>query len=449
VSNPETLQRFELEGKAAALIGHPGIVDVFDMGRTDDGAPYMVMEYLQGINLSELKHALGRFTVDATLSTMVPVLEALGAAHQAGVVHRDLKPANIFISVKPQRGIKVLDFGVSKFLNVGQRMTVVGTWLGTPAYMAPEQMMDGSTVGPSSDLYSVGAVLYAMLTGHQPFEGGTPQEMMVKALRTAPRPVISWRPEVPEGLSRVIDRLLEKSPDARPKSAREVLQDLRAFGPKHTTAIFDAADYHLNPQSAVTQVEPQPSTVKVVPAPAATMVSRVPMRTRVLGLGALGVVSFLVTLTLVAPWRAKKQEAPPVAPVLEPMAPPVPGTSSTPPPEHEERAMPARPAEPVVAPAAAREVVVLVRVEPVGATVSWEGSKAPCSAPCSVRGTKGKMVRVTAAASGFVSQSVDVPLERDGVANIALVADPNRPVVKPKQLEKKKNPELDRSNPYR
>jgi eukaryotic-like serine/threonine-protein kinase len=241
-ADPEFRTRFDREARAAALINHPGIVDVLDMGETDQGAPFIVMEYLKGINLRRLHRELGTLSPGEASAVMCPVLEALAAAHAKGVVHRDLKPANIFISVEPQRAIKVLDFGISKFSSAGQRVTAAGATLGTPAFMAPEQMMDGSSVGPESDLYSVGAVLYLLLSGKAPFLGSTNHELAAQVLHQAPPWLGDVRPDLPPLLVQLVTQLLDKRPDSRSPNARVALEHLKAAAPPTPQSVFAVAE---------------------------------------------------------------------------------------------------------------------------------------------------------------------------------------------------------------
>lgn len=334
LGNPEFLKRFELEAKAAALISHPGLVDVYDRGHTDAGAPFIVMELLQGLTLSAMLRAAGRFSPDQAVSAMRPVLDALAAAHDRDVVHRDLKPGNIFVAMKPLPAVKVLDFGVSKFSSIGStHMTLVGSMLGTPMFMAPEQMRDGSAVGPRSDLYSVGAMLYALLAGKPPFEAASDQLLEVQVLTQPHRPLTQERPEVPAALSTLIDKLLEKSPERRPRSARALHEALTRIVPASLSAIFELAQHcssstRTSPNFAPVEV-PRASVITEVEAPPPSASTRLdaPRRraaqtTQIIGavvwrqrrwvglaLVALVAASFAITWMLAAPKREKKAPA--------------------------------------------------------------------------------------------------------------------------------------------
>jgi serine/threonine-protein kinase len=227
--NPEFLARFRMEARAAAMIGHPGIVDVLDMGTSDDGAPFIVMEYLEGETLSARIKRLGQLPPQSAVQIMEDVLDALAAAHGAGIVHRDLKPGNIFLTSRPVPLTKILDFGISKFHAADDdvNLTRTGVTLGTPTYMAPEQARGAKDVGPPSDLYAVGAILYKALTGQPPFVADSYNAMLAKVLTEIHRPAIELRPDMPVALSGVIDLLLAKLPTNRPADARAARVALR------------------------------------------------------------------------------------------------------------------------------------------------------------------------------------------------------------------------------
>ncbi|MFO0597567.1 MAG: serine/threonine-protein kinase [Myxococcaceae bacterium] len=226
---PEFMRRFELEAQAAALIDHPDIVDVLDTGTTAEGAPYMVMEFLQGITLRQLHKANKKLSVNQALAVICPVLDALAAAHAAGIVHRDLKPANIFLAIKPRPSVKILDFGISKFQQ-SDGMTKTGVTLGTPAYMAPEQVRDSRKATGAADLYSVGGMLYALLSGRAPFEGDSDMAIVAQVLTEVPPPLKDLHPGLPAEVYKLIDRCLAKDVKYRPASATELREALLALG---------------------------------------------------------------------------------------------------------------------------------------------------------------------------------------------------------------------------
>ncbi|MBN1774275.1 MAG: serine/threonine protein kinase [Deltaproteobacteria bacterium] len=173
----EVVTRFVREAQAASAIGHRGIIDIYDVGTTPDGAPYLVMEFLEGASLGGRLETSGRLPVHTAVEIVAQVLSALRVAHQRGIVHRDLKPDNIYLVESPGSPmvVKLLDFGISKMTVVGdgqQRMTQTGAVLGTPVYMSPEQAAGRSDADHRLDIYAMGVILFELLTGRLPY-GGT------------------------------------------------------------------------------------------------------------------------------------------------------------------------------------------------------------------------------------------------------------------------------------
>jgi serine/threonine protein kinase len=234
-------KRFALEARAAAVINHPGIVDVLDMGETDDGEPFIVMEHLEGATLKAVYKKRGIFAPAEAVAIIAPLLDALAAAHTASVIHRDIKPANIFLCTKPQRLVKLLDFGISRF---GQStgLTQSGTAVGTPKYMAPEQVLGEKNLGPGADIYSVGAVLYELLGGRAPYDADSDIATLAKLLKEVHDPLGTVRPELPAKLCAFVDGLLAKEPERRPKDALKVKEQLlQLVKAGDTTPLFDVA----------------------------------------------------------------------------------------------------------------------------------------------------------------------------------------------------------------
>ena len=212
----ETLQRFQREAQAAALLNHPNIVTVHDFGE-EKGLLYMAMELLEGIDLREAidRELLG--SLDEKLNAMDSVLAALDYAHAKGVVHRDVKPANIHLG--KGRQVKIMDFGLARVST--SEMTQEGIVLGTPNYMSPEQAL-GDKVDGRSDLFSTGAVLYELLTGHKPFEAETTPSVLYQVVHKQPIPVRRWAPEMPAAVVAVVNRALEKDLKQRFPSAGDM-----------------------------------------------------------------------------------------------------------------------------------------------------------------------------------------------------------------------------------
>ncbi|WP_224247781.1 serine/threonine-protein kinase [Hyalangium gracile] len=232
-TNEALVQRFLAEARAVNLIGHENIVNIFDMSVLPPRRHYLVMEYLEGQSLASLLRRPVPPAVAVPILTQV--CDALQAAHAHGVIHRDLKPENIFLVRRDRTPhfVKVLDFGVAKLLdrNVGQAQTSVGTLLGTPEYMAPEQWT-GQPVDGRTDLYALGLIAYVMLTGRRPFSGEGLGEQLQAHLRQVPMSPHGVRPEVPAALSDVVMRAIAKRPEDRFQTASELRAALeRAMAP--------------------------------------------------------------------------------------------------------------------------------------------------------------------------------------------------------------------------
>jgi len=221
-ADEESVARFRTEARAAAAIGHPGIAEVIDFGVTPEGGAYLVMEYLEGETLGGRLRRAGPLDVETVGWLADELLSAVAAAHGKGVIHRDLKPDNVFLADQPRRAVKILDFGVSKFRQPGDvSLTKTGTVMGTPAYMSPEQARGSKTVGPATDLYAVGAILYEALTGAAAFSGESYNEILAKVLTEPYAPLAQIRSDVPPALVALVDRLLAKLAADRPGDAQE------------------------------------------------------------------------------------------------------------------------------------------------------------------------------------------------------------------------------------
>jgi hypothetical protein len=212
----ETLQRFQREAQAAALLNHPNIVTVHDFGE-EKGLLYMAMELLEGIDLREAIDSNLLKTLDEKLGILDSTLAALDYAHAKGVVHRDIKPANIHLG--KSRVVKIMDFGLARVST--SEMTQEGIVLGTPNYMSPEQAL-GDKVDGRSDIFSTGAVLYELLTGHKPFEADTTPSVLFQVVHKQPPPVRRWAPDMPGAVVAVVNRALEKDLERRFASAGDM-----------------------------------------------------------------------------------------------------------------------------------------------------------------------------------------------------------------------------------
>ena len=212
----EALQRFQREAQAAALLSHPNIVTVYDFGE-EDGLLYMAMELLEGTDLRDAIDNDKLKTLDEKLDIMDGLLAALDYAHAKGVVHRDIKPANIHLS--KDRTVKIMDFGLARVDS--SEMTQDGIVLGTPNYMSPEQAV-GERVDGRSDLFSAGAVLYELLTGHKPFEADSTPSVLFQVVHKEAPPVRRWAPQTSAPLVAIVERALKKDRQKRFANAAEM-----------------------------------------------------------------------------------------------------------------------------------------------------------------------------------------------------------------------------------
>lgn len=219
-------QRFLREANAAARLRHDHVVTIYQVGE-DRGAPYLAMELLEGETLEDRLRRQGALPVAEAVQFARETAEALAEAHRAGLVYRDLKPSNLWIEKRAGRAqrIKVLDFGLARQVTAGDTLTQSGAVMGTPQYMSPEQAR-GEPPDQRGDLFSLGSVLYHMLTGGCPFTGANLRAILRAVLFDAPRPPASVNPAVPTGLSDFVMRLLAKEPGQRPQSADEVVKAL-------------------------------------------------------------------------------------------------------------------------------------------------------------------------------------------------------------------------------
>src|SRR5215210_6854464 len=214
------VERFRREAKNAASLSHPNIVSIYDRGEAE-GTYYIAMEYLDGRSLKELIVARGPAPVHLAVDYARQILAAVRFAHRHGIVHRDIKPHNVLVDGEGR--LKVTDFGIARAGT--SQMTEAGSIIGTAQYLSPEQAR-GAPVDQTSDLYSVGILLYEMLTGTVPFTGESPVEIAMKHLSDTPRPPSLERPEIPPDLDMVVLRALAKNPDDRFQTAEEMDAEL-------------------------------------------------------------------------------------------------------------------------------------------------------------------------------------------------------------------------------
>jgi len=219
-NDEQFVERFRREAKNAAALSHPNIVSIYDRGEAE-GTYYIAMEYLDGRSLKELVVSRGPAPLNVTIEYVRQILSALRFAHRHGIVHRDIKPHNVLVDAEGR--VKVTDFGIARAGT--SQMTEAGSIVGTAQYLSPEQAR-GTAVDQRSDLYSLGIVLYELLTGTLPFNGDTPVEIAMKHLSQTPEPPSQLRPELPHDADLVVARALAKDPDDRYQSADEMDADL-------------------------------------------------------------------------------------------------------------------------------------------------------------------------------------------------------------------------------
>ena len=240
VVQAEAAARFAREAKAAARIRSEHVARVIDVGTLETGALYLVMEYLDGWDLAAYLRDRGAMAVSNAVDALLQVCEALAEAHTVGVVHRDLKPANLFITTRSDGStcLKVLDFGISKLTNASSSdasLTRTSAIMGSPLYMSPEQMTASRNVDARSDIWSVGVVLYELLSGRAPFLADTLPQICARILTEPVAPLLSVRADLPAGLDAVIERCLEKDPARRFQDVGELASALSPFASRATS----------------------------------------------------------------------------------------------------------------------------------------------------------------------------------------------------------------------
>src|SRR5499426_1654611 len=228
LSDEHVVELFEREAKLAGRLSHENIVDVNDAGRTDEGIAYIVMEWLEGRTLDEELLRQGWFGFGRAAGIARQIAAALGEAHRKHVIHRDLKPGNIMLIDSPggRDHVKVLDFGIGKALGETMASSMVSTVVGTPHYASPEQLTVGGRIDGRSDIYSLGVILYRILSGKPPFNSPSIGEVIQMQLTAEPAPLITLRPDTPPAVERLVSGVLAKKPSRRPQSAAEVIAAL-------------------------------------------------------------------------------------------------------------------------------------------------------------------------------------------------------------------------------
>ncbi len=271
-NDDQFIERFRREAKNAAALNHPNIVSIYDRGNAED-TYYIAMEFLDGRTLKELIVGRGSAPINVAIEYARQILSALRFAHRHGIVHRDIKPHNVLVDGEGR--VKVTDFGIARAGT--SQMTETGSIVGTAQYLSPEQARGGE-VDPRSDLYSLGIVLYELLTGKTPFEGETPVEIAMKHLSTAPKPPSKLRPDIPPELDMVVLRALAKSPDDRYQSADEMEADLErvARGARVSATTADTATQVLRRPAAAAAAAASATAATMIATPPSTAAAGIP-----------------------------------------------------------------------------------------------------------------------------------------------------------------------------
>jgi serine/threonine-protein kinase len=273
--NPTLVERFEREARAAARLSHPNIVSVYDSGR-DGTERYFVMEYVPGKSLAELLRERGRLEAGEAVGITSQIANALAAAHAAGIIHRDIKPGNVM--VLPSGEAKVLDFGIAR-ATADVALTHTTMVLGSAPYIAPEVAL-GRSADQRSDIYSLGCVLYEMLTGRPPFVGDLPAVVMSQHTNAEPQPPRELVPDIPVGLEALVLQMLAKNPADRPHQAAELPAALRSaqIEPTAATRIVPGPAPTLRAEAPTAATQAQPSAA--APGPTEPVASRSPSQRR-------------------------------------------------------------------------------------------------------------------------------------------------------------------------
>ena len=256
IGDAEFVQRFLREARAAAELNHPNIVQIYDFGNVGN-SPFIVMEFVRGPDLKEVLIKEGPFSVASSVEIISHVAIGLQHAHDHGIVHRDIKPSNI---VQVSGAVKILDLGLARRVNDSAELTEVGSGLGTPDYMSPEQFTDARQADIRSDLYSLGCTWYHLLAGQPPFDGGTPATKGIAHMQQVPTPIEQLVPTVPAKVSTIIQKLMAKRPEDRFQTPRQLLDDINTLTSKapETTHVWRPERAAESPPDVPSTGTPQP-----------------------------------------------------------------------------------------------------------------------------------------------------------------------------------------------
>lgn len=409
----QTAQRFKREARAAARIHSEHVVRVLDVGALPDGTPYIVMEHLQGNDLATELERRGKLPATEATGYLLDACEALAAAHAAGVVHRDLKPENLFLAERSdgRRIVKLLDFGISKSV-IGNSVTDLAltrtaTFMGSPLYMSPEQMRSPRNVDARSDIWSLGAISYELLSGQLPYNAESIPQLCLAVISDEPRPLAELAPDLPPGLVAIVQRCLEKDREKRYSTVAELAMDLAPFAPlESSTAERTKRILALPAPAPETRTSEEPRSPRrsrvAPPGRASSSDSLVPTSRRreaavtvsLEASPARRALPMLVAGALLlglAIWWASRDRSP-------------------------------MPAAPLSAAPAAREAVVAATPEPLVPAASVTASLAttptgPASAPSSIKGQNPRAPRVIRAGASVAVPERAAPAPSSSAAN--------------------------------
>ena len=273
--NPEVVERFAREARAAARIRSEHVARVIDVGELESGSPFIVMEFLEGEDLAELLERRGPLPPAEAVGYVLEACDALAEAHAVGIVHRDLKPSNLFVAKRADGTpiVKVLDFGISKMTTaIDGQLTSTQALLGSPLYMSPDQLTAAKTVDARSDIWAMGVILYELFTGRPPFLAETMPELVAAILTTTPSPVDQGRPEIPPVLAAAVMRCLAKDRRARFANVAALANELFPFAATDGRRLRDRISRVLGEADAPESPRFN-STERILPATAAPLSS--------------------------------------------------------------------------------------------------------------------------------------------------------------------------------